>query len=103
MNGGCIDGNIEGTQLIQNFAVNSLMEENGKKWNEPLIRHIFSHDIVAAILNTPLIFQVQQDKLIWKAERNGKYSVRSAYRLCVEELIDTSHLRRPGYWSGIWG
>lgn len=50
----------------------------------------------------PLIVQVQQDKVIWKAERNGKYSVCSAYRLCIEELIDTSHLRHPGYWSGIW-
>lgn len=22
--------------------------------------------------------------------------------VCVEKLIDTSHLRRSGYWSGIW-
>jgi len=26
----------------------------------------------------------------------------SAYRLCVDEVIDSSHLRYPGYWSKIW-
>lgn len=46
--------------------------------------------------------KVPVDNMVWKVERNGIYSVRSAYRLCVEELVDTSHLRRPGYWSGIW-
>ena len=40
--------------------------------------------------------------MIWKAEKNGRYSVRSAYRLCVTELVDLSHLHRPGYLSGIW-
>jgi len=30
------------------------------------------------------------------------YSVKSAYRLCMEDLVDTSHLHKPGFWSGIW-
>lgn len=46
-----------------------------------------------------LIRQVEEDKLI---EKNGSYSVKNSYSLCVEYLVDTSHLRRPGYWSGIW-
>lgn len=37
-----------------------------------------------------------------KRERHGRYSVRSAYRLCVSELIDSSYNWRPGFWSGIW-
>jgi hypothetical protein len=32
---------------------------------------------------------------------NRKYFVRSAYRLCVKELIDMSHLHKPGDWSAI--
>lgn len=40
--------------------------------------------------------------MIWKDEKHGKYYVKSAYRFCVEELFDSSHLRRPGNWSGIW-
>jgi len=45
---------------------------------------------------------VEEDKLIWKVEKNGHYSVRSAYRLCMEEIADNSYLHRPGYWTGIW-
>lgn len=63
---------------------------------------MFSVDIAEKILQTLLLGQVPEDRLIWKAERNGRYSVRSAYRLCVTELVDSSHLQRPRFWSGIW-
>jgi len=33
---------------------------------------------------------------------NWSYSIKSAYRLCVQELIDTSHLNVPGQWHLIW-
>ncbi|KEH19915.1 transmembrane protein, putative [Medicago truncatula] len=35
---------------------------------------------------------VSDDKLIWKAEKDGEYYVKSVYRLCMEGLVDTSHL-----------
>jgi hypothetical protein len=73
-----------------------------KTWNIDVIQQVFSPDFASSILRTPLIDQVQEDKLIWKAEKNGLYSVKSAYRFCVADLVDTSHLQRPGYWSGIW-
>ena len=76
--------------------------ENSKRWNEHLTRQVFSQDIASSIQNASFVTQVQHDKLIWKAKKNGKYSVRSAYRLCTDELFDTSYLRRPRYWSGIW-
>jgi len=63
---------------------------------------MFESDTAARILQTLLFVQVVDDRLIWKAERNGLYSVKSAYRLCVKELVDTSHFRQPGLWSGIW-
>jgi len=30
------------------------------------------------------------------------YSVKSAYRLCVEDLVDITHLHRPGFYTSIW-
>jgi len=72
-----------------------------KSWNEQVIRKVFSVDIADKILHTPLIHQVEEDRIIWKEERNDRYSVSSAYRLCVTELIDSSCNWRPGYWSGI--
>jgi hypothetical protein len=93
---------ITGGFYVRNFKVQSLISEHGKRWNVPLVRQVFSNDIVDAIFSTPLYDQVHQDRLIWKAERNGCYTVRSAYRLCVEELVDVSHLHRPGSWNNIW-
>jgi len=101
-NGESIDCNIAGGYHVRDFKVHNLMSEYGKVWNAPLISLVFSNDIAEAILNTPLFEQVQNDRLIWKAERNGCYTVRSAYRLCVEELVDVSHLHRPGNWRDIW-
>lgn len=43
-----------------------------KSWNEHTGRHVFRVDIADKILHTPLIFQVDADRVIWKAERNGR-------------------------------
>ena len=100
--GACIDENIAGSHYVQGFTVQSLMSAQRKEWNTPLVRHVFSHDIADVILHTPLFEQVQTDHLVWKAERNGCYSIRSAYRLYVEEMIDVTHLHRLGNWKDIW-
>jgi len=39
----------------------------------------------------------------WKpAEKNGCYLVISAYRLCIENIVNNTHLRKPGCQSSIW-
>jgi hypothetical protein len=100
-NGESIDGNIAGGYHVRDFKVHSLLSEYDKVWNAPLIRQMFSNDI-ADILNTLLFEQFQNDRLIWKAERNSCYTVCSVYRLCVEEMVDVSHLHRLGNWRDIW-
>jgi hypothetical protein len=62
-----------------------------------VVLQVFSVDIADMILHMPLIAQVHEDCLNWKAERHGWYYVRNAYRLYVDELVDSSHLQRPGY------
>ncbi|KEH40829.1 hypothetical protein MTR_1g035970 [Medicago truncatula] len=71
LNGECIDTNIVVAQYVRHVTIENLIVPTEKRWNE-------------------------SDRLIWKAEKHGKYSPKIAYRLCVEELIDSSHLRRPG-------
>ena len=100
-NGEVISSDIPGAHFVHNFTINSLMNLYDKSWNEQVVRQVFSDDIANKILHTPLISQVDEDRIILKAERHERYSVRSAYMLCVDELIDSSHLRCPGFWTGI--
>lgn len=72
-----------------------MIEDDRKSWNSALIQQICSVDIASEILSSSLADQVHHDRLVWKVENNGLYSVKSAYRFCVEELVDTSHMRKP--------
>jgi hypothetical protein len=97
-----LDTNIPNSHLLRNFGVNSLMYPHSKIWNAEVIHQVFHTASPASILQTPLIEEVTEDALIWKAERNGLYFVKSVYQLCVEDLIYICHLQRDGYWLGIW-
>jgi len=106
-NGECIRSDIPGAHFVSNFNINSLMNLHEKSWNEHTVRQVVNVDIAYKILQTPLISQVDADRVIWKAERNGRYSVSSAYRLCVSDntfeisLTPLSHYRKPlliGEW-----
>jgi len=67
-NGECIRSDIPGAQFVSNFHINSLMNLHDKSWNEHTVRQVFSVDIADKILHTPLISQVDVDRVIWKAE-----------------------------------
>lgn len=100
--GKCIDGNLPENYFLHNYTVRSLMDTGNKQWNTDLILRIFNVDQAKDIPQTPLVPQVPEDRLVWKGEKNGLYSVKSAYRLCMEELVDVSYLLCLGYWDGIW-
>jgi len=87
---------------LAHATVKDIIDQHHKVWNDSLIYNLFDHNTVQMILNTPLQPLVTQDKLIWKAENNGMYSVSSACRLCVTEIANNSHLYLPGRWNLIW-
>jgi len=92
LNGGRIDSNTLGAYYLRNFFLNILIDTSCKNWNHDFVRQVFSVDIASAIFSTLLREQVTNDKLIWKAEKNGLYSIKSAYRLSVKEFVDTCHI-----------
>ena len=101
-NGGCISGLGQSSEVIQHSRIHSLIDFENNSWNYQLISYYFDNDVVQEILKTPLFSQVVEDQLIWKLEKNGHYSVRSAYQLCMEVIADNSFLHRTGNWSSIW-
>ena len=68
-------------------------------WKASLIFSLFDAQTAQLILNTPLQPLVLEDKMIWKGERSDKYFVKSAYRLCVIEIADNSHMHVNGRWN----
>jgi len=68
LNEECIRSDIPGAHFVSNLNINSLMNLHDKSWNEYAVRQGFSVDIAEKILHTPLISQVDGDRIIWKAE-----------------------------------
>jgi hypothetical protein len=88
--------------MVNQLCVSDIINPDEKSWNVPLITSLFDISSANKILNTPLFSSVTTDKQVWRVERDGHFSVKSAYRLCTQELIDTSRLSRPGLWHLIW-
>ena len=50
-----------------------------------------------------------QDKIVWAENKNGRFSVRSTYKVAMEDGLDggrlscssSSELRKV--WKGLWG
>jgi len=58
--------------------------------------------MVQAILDTPLFAEVQNDKITWMMERNGRYTVKTGYKLAMMELLHTDRFHVEGEWQRIW-
>jgi len=78
------------------------MLQHHKMWDVPFLETIFDQQTAAAIINKPLYTSVTKDRLVWNKENNGEYSVRSAYQLCMQELLDIYEFKVPGEWDYIW-
>ena len=89
-------------------TVDSLIDVNLMRWNVNLLKEIFLPRDVEVIQQIPLSFRKPRDKLIWTGTPNGKFSIRSAYRLLLGKT--SSSLGSSSYggsldrhlWSNIW-
>lgn len=102
VNGGCITSLNTGGAQFRTGSISDLIDPSTKAWRQDLISHLFDDSTTDAILRTLLFPQVLSDALSWSCERNGQYSVRSAYRIYTEFIKVAAHLYRPGPWSSIW-
>ncbi|GAU47330.1 hypothetical protein TSUD_291520 [Trifolium subterraneum] len=88
--------------------------EKGSKWclgNERAVEWIyhfnyFNSDEASKIVSTPLSIRLPADRIIWHWEKDGLYSVRSAYHLLCSErdilMSSPSSSRDDNLWKEIW-
>ncbi|CAJ2659545.1 unnamed protein product [Trifolium pratense] len=88
--------------ISNNLLVSDLMSAEDKQWDEDVVRSLVGAEDVDSVLNTPLLDSATVDSLTWWPDSRGIFSVKSAYHLAVNNLIDTSYLRVNGDWSLVW-
>ncbi|KAL6213530.1 hypothetical protein ACLB2K_012977 [Fragaria x ananassa] len=68
------------TSLPQDMVkVSDLISYTGV-WNEGLVRQVFTPNEASAILAIPLSSEDTSDRVVWRLEKNGEFSVKTAYR-----------------------
>jgi hypothetical protein len=87
---------------LYNLTVSQLWLPNMKRWDENKIVSLFPLEVAHDILTVPLLEVVKEDRLIWTAENNGVYSVRSGYRKLMKEEGRAYGSDMVEGWSSIW-
>ncbi|CAH9105356.1 unnamed protein product, partial [Cuscuta epithymum] len=84
---------------LEHATVDSLRSEDGLTWDRDLLLDIFEQWDVQLIQGILISFRRVPDKVCWRWEESGRFSVRSCYQFLAGEMTN-------GAWSGwtaMWG
>ncbi|KAJ9558242.1 hypothetical protein OSB04_012856 [Centaurea solstitialis] len=84
------------------IKVCELLDSTGTRWDAAKLVDMFLPRDVDAIFKIPLWPRRTTDVRIWHLSKHGNYTVRSAYRLVMDNMMNKSHLRDHGDWKSIW-
>lgn len=96
------------------FWVSDIIDETSASWKTDLIRTTFLPMDALVILSIPLCTRSMPDFWSWAFEKNGSFSVRSAYRMLVKTKMNREgwlfHDAGPSTtaaetrdWTDLWG
>jgi hypothetical protein len=92
--------------LSKDALVSELIDVDTRQWKRDLIFLYFDQSVAKRIISTPLSLRLPSDVLVWNWEKDGVYSVRSAYHLLCEEktrlLPGPSCPSKSKVWKEIW-
>jgi len=86
----------------EDLTVNTLLNPSLNSWNIPVIQNLFDATDVTAILSIPLFSRSRTNSRIWKSTVDGAYTVKIAYCLYFDLLLDVTPVRNNFYWNSIW-
>ncbi|KAK6148933.1 hypothetical protein DH2020_016458 [Rehmannia glutinosa] len=70
--------------------VSTLIDPDSRTWKYDIINSLFAADEAALILAIPLGHSTRSDSWYWYHSKNGKFSVKSAYHLILDNPSDFS-------------
>ena len=84
-------------------CVSSLIQHSSGTWNAALIDQIFLPNEAELIKSIPLSIRDRDDAVVWSREQNGKFTVRSAYKMLKEaECSSQQSCSDMGTWKKFW-
>ena len=86
----------------KDLTVSHLLNSGMNSWNQMIVQSIFNHSDASAILATPFYSRTMEDTRIWKASINGSYSVKTAYRICMDLLLEATPSHGNYNWTSHW-
>ncbi|CAN0838473.1 Putative ribonuclease H protein At1g65750 [Linum grandiflorum] len=87
---------------MEDIKVHELLLPGIAEWDEELLEEIFDARDVACIRMMAPPMGREVGRVIWNYSRNGRYVVCSAYRLCMDVLVEDSHLPKQCDWTTLW-
>jgi ribonuclease HI len=87
---------------VYNITIKQLMLPNIKMWDVDKINSLFPREVALDIVAVPLLDVVKEDRLVWKEEKDGLYSVRSGYRKFLKEKGRGVGGDSIDGWSSLW-
>ena len=89
------------------LRVSDLIDGQTETWDHNLVRQLIDEEDVNLVLNTKINLS-RADKLIWGLSKNGKYDVKSGYKL-IDSLLELDNqqinaqppLERQ-LWCNLW-
>lgn len=92
--------------LPQDAPVSELIDREIKTWSRTKVFNTFNSYEAHQIINIPISWRLPEDKRILHWERNGNYSVRSAYHSIQDdnsrENPEASSLSDQRLWRAVW-
>lgn len=92
--------------LDEDATVSTLIDDELRMWDKRLVDSIFNSFEANIISSMPLSLRQPEDKLSWPGERNGIYSIKSAYHLLTNDREaqnpESSSTQTSTLWKHIW-
>ncbi|KAK6154939.1 hypothetical protein DH2020_009187 [Rehmannia glutinosa] len=89
------------------IKVSELINGDRRKWDEVLISRLFNPSEAKSIYSIPICSTRRGDRLVWHHSKNGKYQVKSGYKIsrnlkeCSDHTSSSSHRNRR-IWKWLW-
>jgi ribonuclease HI len=89
-------------QSMYDLCVNDLLLQGLKMWDSHKIHSLFAETVAEQILNMPLFDEVKEDRLVWKFENHGNYTVKSGYNNYLKSKAVGDNVSVEGEWTALW-